>query len=88
VDIIELECLDFKGVACLELKYNSEVYPNPGHREGSVRTKPSSVCQYLGSVRSQSKNFLDWTWTGRFRSGLIHCWTGGIIDNDLSNLGS
>jgi len=54
---------------------------SPGHREGSVRTKPSPVCQHLGSVRSQSKEFLglDLDWTGRFRSGLIHCWTGGII---------
>jgi len=58
-----------------------KVYPNPGHHDGSVRTKPSPVCQHLGSVRSQSKIFLglDLDWTGRFRSGLIHCWTGGII---------
>jgi hypothetical protein len=47
-----------------------KVYPNPGHCEGSVRTKPSPVCPHLGSVRSQSKNFLDWTWTGLDGSGL------------------
>jgi len=58
-----------------------KVYPNPGHCDGSVWTKPSPVCQHLGSVRSWSKIFLglDLDWTGRFRSGLIHCWTGGII---------
>jgi len=63
-----------------------KVYPNPGHREGSVRTKPSPVCQHLGSVRSQSKEFLglDLDWTGRFQSGLIHCWTGGIIATSLA----
>jgi len=49
-----------------------KVYPNPGHREGSVRTKPSPVCQHLGSVRSQSKKFLglDLDWTGLDGSGL------------------
>ena len=46
------------------------LYPNPGHREGSVWTKPSPVCQHLGSVRSQFNNFLDWTWTGLDSSDL------------------
>jgi hypothetical protein len=54
-----------------------KVYPDSGHSEESVRTKPSPVSQHRGSVRSLSKNFLDWT--GRFRTGLIHCWTGRII---------
>jgi len=65
-----------------------EAYPNPGHREGSVRTKPSPVCQHLGSVRSQSKFFLDGTgldWT-------VPVWTDPLLDwwNHWSddNLGS
>ena len=30
---------------------------------------------------------LDLDWTGRFQSGLIHCWTGGIIDEMSPLLG-
>ena len=36
---------------------------------------PSPVQKFLG---------LDWTGLGRTRSGLVNCWTGGIIDSEAA----
>jgi len=61
-----------------------EISPNPGHSVGLIHTSPVQSSPgptelRIGPIPVQNLLGLDWTGLGRTRSGLVHCWTGGII---------
>lgn len=60
-------------------------YPKPGHCGGQLQISPGQFIPGrekvgIGLIRVQKSLNLDWTRLGRTRSGLVQCWTGGIID--------
>ena len=60
-------------------------YPKPGHCAGLVQISPGQFSLGpdkvgIGPIPAQKLLRLDWTGLGRTRSGLVQCWTGGIID--------
>jgi hypothetical protein len=68
------------------------MYPNRRHSAGLIHTSPvhSSPAPTelgIGPIPVQNLLVLDWTGLGRTQSGLVHCWTGGIIDDILTGAG-
>jgi len=62
-------------------------YPKPGHCAGLVQISlgqfsPGLEKVRIGPIPVQKLLGLDWTGLGRTRSGLVQCWTGGIIEVD------
>jgi len=59
-------------------------YPKPGHCAGLVQISPGQFSPGpekvgIGPILVQKLLGLDWTGLGRTRSGLVQCWTDGII---------
>jgi len=59
-------------------------YPIPGHFAGLVQISPGQFSQDaekvgIGPIPVQKLLGLDWAGLGRTRSGLVQCWTGGIV---------
>jgi hypothetical protein len=67
-------------------------YPKPGHCAGLVQISPGQFSPGpekvgIGPIPVQKLLGLDWTGLGRTRSGLVQCWTGGIIGVYLADRG-
>jgi len=59
--------------------YSGRFGPNGLVQSSPGQFSPGPEKLGIGPIPVQTFLGLDLDWTGRFRSGLIHCWTGGII---------